>query len=74
MAYNYSKLLGRITEKFGCQAAFAKAINTSDAVLSRKLNNKLKLSQDEIELWRRVLDIPDTDAFAYFFAQDDQAD
>lgn len=67
MAYNYSKLLGRIIEKFGSRAAFARAVNMPDSMVSRKLNNKSKLTQDEIELWRRVLQIPEADAFIYFF-------
>ncbi len=72
MAYNYRKLIGRIVEKYGSQAAFAKAADTSEHTLSRKLNNKAKLSQDDISLWCMLLDIPAAEAFPYFFTQDSQ--
>ena len=41
MAYNYSKLLGKITEKFGTQGNFAKSMNISERSLSLKLTNKV---------------------------------
>lgn len=72
MTYDYRKLIGRIIEKFGSRAAFAKAANMAERTLSRKLNNKAKLSQDEIVLWCKLLEIPETEAFPYFFAQDSQ--
>lgn len=72
MAYNYRKLIGRIIEKYGSRAAFAKAANMSERSMSRKLNNKAKLSQDEIELWCKLLEISDSEAFLYFFTRDSQ--
>lgn len=72
MAYDYRKLIGRIIEKYGSRAAFAKAANIAERTLSRKLNNKAKLSQDEIALWCELLEIPKTEAFPYFFAHDSQ--
>ena len=36
MAYDYSKLLGRITEKFGTQARFSGAMGMSERSLSLK--------------------------------------
>lgn len=41
MAYDYSKLLGRITEKFGTQARFSGAMGMSERSLSLKLNSKV---------------------------------
>ena len=39
MAYDYSKLLGRITEKYGTQAQFSGAMGMSERSLSLKLNS-----------------------------------
>lgn len=72
MAYNYRKLIGRIIEKYGSRAAFAKAANIAERTLSRKLNNKAKLSQDEIALWCELLEIPKAAAFPYFFTYGSQ--
>lgn len=72
MAYDYRKLIGRIIEKFGSRSAFAKAANIAEHTLSRKLNNKAKLSQDDIALWSKLLEIPEAEVFLYFFAHDSQ--
>ena len=72
MAYNYRKLIGRIIEKFGSRAAFAKAAEISEHTLSKKLNNKAKLSQDDISLWCSLLEIPETEAYPYFFTLNSQ--
>ena len=48
MAYDYSKLLGRITEKFGTQARFSGAMGMSERSLSLKLNSKVPFKQPEI--------------------------
>ncbi|MBR3503848.1 MAG: DUF739 family protein [Clostridia bacterium] len=72
MAYDYRKLIGRIIERYGSRSAFAKAANMAERTLSRKLNNKAKLSQDEIALWCRLLEISEAEAFPYFFTRDSQ--
>lgn len=41
MSFDYSKLRGRIVEKFGTQVNFAKAIKLSERTLSLKLNGKI---------------------------------
>ena len=38
LAFNYSRLKGRIVEKFGNQKNFAKAMNWSEKTLSKKIN------------------------------------
>ena len=73
MAYNYRKLIGRIIEKYGSRAAFAKAAGITDHALSRKLNNKVKLSQDEIVSWCSLLEISAEEAYPYFFTLDSQS-
>ena len=67
MAYEYSKLLGRITEKFGTQGRFAEAVGMSERSLSLKLNNKVPFKQPEITKACSLLEIDDADIPAYFF-------
>ena len=69
MIYNYTKLIGRITEKFGSQKAFAAAIRSTESAVSLKLNNRRKFTQEDIESWRSALDIAETETYSYFFAR-----
>lgn len=74
MAYNYNKLLGRITEKFGTQARFSNAMEMSERSLSLKLNCKVPFKQPEISKACSLLDICDEEIPAYFFTIEVQAD
>lgn len=65
MRYNYSKLKGRIKEKYNTQAEFAKALGISATALSQKLNNSKKFTQTEITKAGQLLDVNDFNA--YFF-------
>lgn len=67
MAYDYSKLLGRITEKYGTQAQFSGAMGMSERSLSLKLNSKVAFKQPEIAKACSLLEIVDADIPAYFF-------
>lgn len=67
MAYDYSKLLGRITEKFGTQGRFSAAMGMSERSLSLKLNNKVPFKQPEISKASELLDISEADIYPYFF-------
>lgn len=67
--YDYSKLLGRIVEKFGGQRAFAKAIGMSERSLSLKMNNKVQFKQREIDACIVELALTDEDIPAYFFTR-----
>jgi len=69
MAFNYSKLRGRIREVFGTQDRFAEAMGRSNTSISQKLNNKSEWTQKEISRAVEVLGIDDVDIPAYFFAQ-----
>lgn len=71
MAFDYSKLRGRITEKFGNQSAFADAIKLSNTSLSRKLTGKVAISIDDITLWSNptLLDIAPSEYHEYFFVE-----
>ncbi|MFR4538002.1 MAG: DUF739 family protein [Anaerotignaceae bacterium] len=67
MAFNYSKLKGRIVEKFGSQTAFVKAFGVSENTFSLKMNNKVRFTTDDITRITRMLDIPEEAIGEYFF-------
>lgn len=69
MSYDYSRLQGRIREKFGTQEKFATAINLSRVSLSLTLNSKREFTQDEINKSIKALDLLVEDIPAYFFKQ-----
>lgn len=66
---DYSKLRGRIVEKYGTQRRFAMENQLSDRSMSLKLNNDIRLSQEEIMKWCELLDIDTQEIPVYFFAQ-----
>lgn len=70
MDFNHDKLCGRITEKYGSQAALAAHINWPESKLSNRLNNKVQFDADEIVMLcePEVLDIAHEDIPIYFFA------
>lgn len=67
MPYNYSKLKGRIVEKYGTQAALAKELDWSERTLSLKLTGKIAFSQSDIESMVKALGLGRKDIQAYFF-------
>lgn len=67
MSNDYSKLLGRITEKFGTQAEFANAMGISERSISLKLNNKVSWKDNEISKAVEILEVNPKDIPAYFF-------
>lgn len=69
MVFNHSKLLGRIIEKFGSQAAFANHIGWAESRLSNKINNKVRFTDEEIYFFclPENLDIHEIDIPIYFF-------
>lgn len=71
--FDYSKLRGRIIEKFGNQASFARAMGISEHSISLKLNGKLPWKQPEIYRAVDVLDLTDYDIPIYFFRVDVQS-
>lgn len=68
MPYDYSKLLGKITEVFGTQARFSDAIGLSERSVSLKLNGKRAWKQSEMAKACEVLTIPESELGTYFFA------
>lgn len=67
MEIDYSKLIGRIIEKFGTRAAFARAMNMKTETLSRRLNNKTPWNVDEYIKASALLDILPNEMGTYFF-------
>lgn len=67
MAFNYSKLRGRIIEMYGSQRSFAKAMNVSERTLSLKMSGKRTWKQSEICLAVKLLGISDDAIKDYFF-------
>lgn len=64
---DYSKLKGRIKEKYGSQQDFAKAIGLSGKIISDKLNNKSFWKQNDIDDAVKLLEINTSEIGIYFF-------
>lgn len=62
---DYSKLRGRIVEKFGTLNNFATALDITKASLSSKINNKRRWTNKEILDSKRLLELETIDE--YFF-------
>lgn len=67
---SYSKLKGRIREKFGKQEPFARAMDMDPSTLSKKLNNGSQWTRPEIEKACELLEIPISEAHDYFFCSE----
>lgn len=67
VVFDYSKLRGRIKEKYDNESNFAKIANTSQSGLSAKLNNKTYFKPNDILLFLKLLEIPDEELKVYFF-------
>lgn len=67
MPFDYSKLKGKITEKYGTQTEFAKAMDWSEKTLSKKINGKIPWKQTDICIAINLLDLSEKDIQEYFF-------
>lgn len=65
--FDYSKLIGRIVEKFGTKKKFANAIGQSSTNLCNKLTGKTQISSEDIANWCPLLQIDYIDIPLYFF-------
>lgn len=72
MSFNYSKLRGKIIEKFGSQRKFSRELGVSERTLSLKLNNRIYFSQDEITKIAELLKIDLNEIQEYFFKKEVQ--
>lgn len=66
--YSYRKLRGRIVEKYGNISQFTKKLNISRISVANKLACRSGFSQEDIEEWAELLDIPVEEYGLYFFA------
>lgn len=57
LEFDYSKLRGRIVEKFGTYAAFFKKLDITEVQASKKLNGRAGFSQEDIVKWSDLLEI-----------------
>lgn len=64
---DYSKLRGRIVEKYGAQSAFSSALGISEGTLSSRMTNKSYFTGEEIVKACVLLEIPLNDVSDYFF-------
>ena len=69
MAFDYSRLKGRIVEKYGNQRNFAEALPISERSLSLKLNGIVCFKQPEIVRTCELLEISACDIPSYFFTE-----
>lgn len=69
MEFDFSKLSGRIVEKYGTRSAFAAEMGYSESMLSYRLNNRINFDTEEIYniCLPEHLDIPAQEIPAYFF-------
>lgn len=67
MKWNYAKLRGRIREICGTQEKFAKLLGIGYVSLSKRLNNVLEFTQEEIFKSCEILKIPYSEIPVYFF-------
>lgn len=65
--FDYSKLRGRIVEKFGNITNLSESLGIHKMTASRKLNGVIGFSQADIETWGAALDIDPADYGKYFF-------
>ncbi len=66
--FDYSKLRGRIVEKYGSQRQFADKVGVSEQTITSKMNGRVAISQEDVVTWSELLDIEAVDIGAYFFA------
>ncbi len=64
---DYSKLRGRIVEKFGTCDKFSEVLRLSTVSISKKLNSRVGFSQKDIIKWSELLDIEENEYGVYFF-------
>lgn len=67
LEFDYSKLRGRIREKFGTYERIDPYLSFTTITLSRKLNNKGYFGSDEIIELSKALEIEEEEMNEYFF-------
>lgn len=72
MAFDYSKLRGKIVEIFNTQSSFAVAMGWSERTLSLKINSLRPWKQPDICRDVKLLGLTDEDIPTYFFTTEVQ--
>lgn len=67
MTFDYSKLRGRIVERYGTLTQFGKAMHISQPVLSSRMTGSTYFTQSEILRAIALLDIEPESISPYFF-------
>ena len=67
VVFDYSKLDGRITERFKSRSNFADAMGISKGALSNKLNGVSRLSAEDMFQAMKLLEISGDEIMPYFF-------
>lgn len=67
LEFDYSKLRGRIVEKFGTQHNFADAMEWSERTMSLKMSGKVPWGQPDIVKAAELLELEYDDISRYFF-------
>lgn len=67
MMFDYQKLNGKVTEVYGEQCVFAKAMGWSERTCSKKLAGQAEWKSPEIVKACELLDIADSEVITYFF-------
>lgn len=58
-----------MVEKYGSQTAFVKKFGVSNNTFSKKMNNKVRFTSDDIMKITEMLDIPSDEIGVYFFTE-----
>ncbi len=69
MVFDHSKLRGRIIEKYGTIGAFADDFGIARPLMSRKLNNEIGFSRQEILRCGMLLGFDSSEYGKYFFTE-----
>lgn len=67
MERDFSKLRGRIVEKYRNIGKFAEAIGVPKSVVSAKLNGAKPITHNDVMMWAEPLDICTEEIGVYFF-------
>ncbi|MBR3927702.1 MAG: DUF739 family protein [Clostridia bacterium] len=67
VVFDYSKLDGKITERFKNRSNFAHAMGISKGALSNKLNGVSRLSPEDMFQAMKLLEITGDEVMSYFF-------
>ncbi len=70
MTFDYSKLRGKIVEKYKSQRAFAQAFGVSENVFSSKMSNKVRFTTSDITKIVEMLGIQEREIGEYFFTKE----